>query len=257
MKSAISSLLVVVLVAANVPVAHAQSDILASATRLASTVELEQEEGSMTRGPNSTLFAIIGAAVLAVGIGVVVLGPKCGRTGEGLKGTGRGPGGHFILYEYHSVFREGNCDVAVDVSVNTSLDVFLGLPDTTYSVMDPVTGDQIDTAYKSYTAGYGPREGIDLNGYVRLGEGSIREYYRDVVDNGSRFLASKDVFDTIEPTRSDTRLRLGWAAFLGGLGVLGWGLWPVDRQSRGSRDVDFRVGVTPSGGVLATRSFQW
>ena len=258
MKFLVSFLLAVVLVAVNAPVAHAQSDILASATRLASTVELEQDTGSVVRRMRSTTLTLLGAGAVALGAALAIAEPDCGRTGMGVEGLGSVPGqdgmdrGHFFVFRYDPEFRNGRCDIAVDVKVNSLSDatVYFGIADRIY---ENVAGDP--TALKSYAAGYGNRVNSG-DGYLLFNEGGVREYYRDIMD-GEGFIVRKKHFEEMKPTRSDARRRLGIGVAIGGAVALISGLWRVERELRESVNVPFRVGVTPDGGVLATRSIKW
>ena len=262
MKFIVSSLLAVSLIAVNAPVAHAQSDILASATRLASTVELEQEPGSVVRRMRSTTLTLLGVGALALGAALAMAPPHCDRTGEGVPGTGSSDGGYFLQYKYSAEFRKGRCDIAVDVSVNPAARnlVYFGIADRTFP-QGREAGDPI-TAVKSYVSGYGTREDSAGDGFFTFGTGGVREYYHDITDNqgnGNKgFIAHSGLFpDGMMPTRSNARRGWGVAAAVGGAVALISGLWRVERELRESVDVPFRVGVTPDGGVLATRSIRW
>ena len=242
MKFLISSLLAVVLVAVNAPVAHAQSDILASATRLASTVELEQESGSVVRRMRSTTLTLLGVGALALGAVFAILPPDCDYTGGGDPSDGP------IVYSYDSVHREGGCDVAVDIRIDRDKIEgelrrfpFIGLPTDVFFDREGEIA-----ALKTHRGSY-----------RFLGEGSIREYRNDVVNRGEGFVAYPALFGDIQITRSDARRKLGIGVAIGGAIALISGLWRVERELRESVDVPFRVGVTPDGGVLATRSIRW
>ena len=262
MKFLVSSLLAVVLVAVNAPLAHAQSDILASATRLASTVELEQDAGSLVRRMRSTTWTLLGVVGLAAGAALAMSPPNCGYTGKGVEGTGGWSGGYFLLYKYEEEFRKNRCDIAVDVTVNPDARdrVYFGIADRTFP-QDRQAGEPI-TAVKSYVAGYGTRVDADLHGFFLFGTGGIREYYNDIKgnqgDEDKGFIAHSGLFpENMKPTRSDARRGWGVATAIGGAIVMAWGLWRVERELRESVNVPFRVGVTPDGGVLATRSIKW
>ena len=263
MKFVVSSLLAVVLVAVNAPAARAQSDILASATRLASTVELEQEPGSVVRRMRSTTLTLLGVGALALGAAFAILPPDCGKTPDtGVEGLGSVVDkdgidkGHFFLFTYTPEFRNGRCDIAVDVKVNSASEstVYFGIADTTY-YRDPARKEFV-IAYKSYSAGYGNRVNSSGPGYLEFNEGGLREYYHDIRDSEG-FIVREGHFKEMKPTRSDARRKLGIGVAIGGAIALVSGLWRVERELRESVDVPFRVGVTPDGGVLATRSIKW
>ena len=217
MKVLLSSLLVMVMMAANAPLAQAQSDILESATRLASTVEAAQE-GSTIRRLRSRTMAGLGAALVGVGVGLFVRPPKCGHEGAG---TTTDPLG--ATYTYTDVYRTSGCDVEVNVrrgglwlAAEDSVVDFFGIP-----VIFP-----------------------DL--FVEAG--THREYVSEV-RAGRGVYVLKDEVQRIEITEDNSRRYTG-LAIAGGGGVLLWyGLSRIE--------VPFRVDLTPGGGVLASRSFGW
>ena len=110
MKVLLSSLLVMVMMAANAPVAQAQSGILESATRLASTMEAAQE-GSTIRRLRSRTMAGLGAGLVTAGIALFMRPPECGYEGGGIDVDPLG-----ARYRYTPDHRESGCDVAVDVT---------------------------------------------------------------------------------------------------------------------------------------------
>lgn len=109
MKLLVSSLLAVVLVAVNAPVAHAQADILASATRLASIVEVAQE-GATIRRMRSRAIAGLGVGLVAAGAALFLAPPKCGLDGGGITTDPLG-----ATYSYSEFIRGRVCDVEVEV----------------------------------------------------------------------------------------------------------------------------------------------
>ena len=121
MKVLLSFLLVMVMMtAANAPVAQAQSDILESATRLASTVEAAQE-GSTIRRLRSRAMAGLGAGLVTAGVALFMRPPDCGFEGSGTTSDILGS-----RYRYTAEHRKSGCDVAVDVDNRPELLVLSG-----------------------------------------------------------------------------------------------------------------------------------
>ena len=211
MKSSMPFSLVVLMLLTTTPVAEAQTNILASATRLASTAELAQDDSTIRR-MRSRGFAGLGVGLIATGVALFVGPPECGRVGEGITQELLG-----ATYRYENRYREGRCDVGIDVR-RPDIHIF------TLDSSGQVTGD------------------------FSVPPGTHREYVNDINSGGGFYVLPSEI-DQIQVTQSNTRRYIGLAIAGGGGFLLWYGLSRIE--------VPFRVDLTPGGGVLASHSFGW
>lgn len=214
----IMAVLVAVL-AGSRPVAAQSLGVLASAERAVTAavagqgeVEGAQDEGVTIRRMRSRGMAGLGAGLMGLGVALFVRPPKCGYVGNGDPGDDVG-----ATYGYSAVYREGSCDVAVDVNRSRALLVI----DELFALDGP---------------------------YFSVPPGMHREYLNDIVAGRGFYVLPFEVAE-VETTQSNTLKFMGLAIAAGGATLLGLGLRRID--------VPFRVDLTPDGGVLASRSFGW
>ena len=226
MKTLLSFVLVWTVLTTSVPLAEAQSGILASAERLvstASTVEVVQDGGpvaeSTQRRMRSRGMTMSGIGLVAVGFALALRPPQCGiqqidvgrtiRSGE-TDGWGN-------TWHYRPFHREGGCDLEIRVNRMQDLNLVpIGL----------------------YTPETVPR-------------GSHVEYWSSAKKGEAVYaLQTAEEIEGVMPTSNRTRNNIGIAIAAGGAVLAALGMRRVDVPVRGELMLGRRGG-------RVVRSFGW
>lgn len=237
MKTLLSFVLVWTVLTTSVPLAEAQSGILASAERLvstASTVEVVQDGGSVAesvRRMRSRGMTVAGIGLVAVGLALALRPPRCDMqetsTDDAIPNGGTDAWGG--RWEYTPVYLargggESGCDVQIDVRRTQNLYLI-----TETQLMRGLSGSQFGAQW------------IPAGGHV--------EYVSDAKKERTVYALPSEVAG-VEPISNRTRNNIGFAVAAGGAALAWLGLRRVDVPVRGELMLGRRGG-------RVVRSFGW
>lgn len=226
-KTLLSFVLVWTVLTTSVPLAEAQSGILASAERLvstASTVEVVQDGGSVAestqRRMRSRGMTVSGIGLVAVGLALALRPPQCGIQQSDVGRTIRSGGtdGWGNTWHYRPFHREGGCDLEIRVDRIHDLQLV------------PIGGSRIPETV--------PR-------------GSHVEYWSSANKGEAVYaLQTAEEIEGVMPTSNRNRNNIGFAVAAGGVVLAALGMRRVDVPVRGELMLGRRGG-------RVVRSFGW